>query len=119
MWHLSTRSTGQLADEGVSALDLACRLHPTPAVCGVPVDAAREVIGELEPFDRGLYTGLVGWCDAAGNGEWAVTLRCAEVGTHRMRLFAGAGIVADSCPLAETRETEATFGTFLHATAAP
>lgn len=115
LWHLASTITGELVSDRLSALDLACRLHPTPAVCGTPVGVAREVIRELEPFDRGLYTGLVGWCDAAGNGEWAVTIRCAEVGAHRMRLFAGAGVVADSCPATETLETEAKFGTFLGA----
>ncbi|MFE6133251.1 chorismate-binding protein, partial [Streptomyces sp. NPDC056437] len=93
-------------------------LHPTPAVCGDPTDLAREVIGELEPFDRGLYSGVVGWGDAAGDGEWVVTIRCAEVGSDSLRLFSGAGVVAASDPVAETAETTAKFRTFLEAVGA-
>lgn len=115
MWHLSTTVTGTLAQPATSALELAWALHPTPAVCGTPTALAREVIGELEPFDRGLYTGMVGWGDASGDGEWVVTIRCAEAEANRLRLFAGAGVVADSTPEAETAETGAKFQTFLHA----
>ncbi|MFC9328970.1 isochorismate synthase [Kitasatospora sp. NPDC057015] len=115
MWHLSTTVTGTLADPAVSALDLALALHPTPAVCGTPTLAARELIGGLEPFDRGLYTGVVGWGDASGDGEWVVTLRCAEVEGDRLRLFAGAGVVAESRPDDELAETAAKFRTFLDA----
>ncbi|MFC5722349.1 isochorismate synthase DhbC [Streptomyces gamaensis] len=118
MWHLSTTVTGRPTDPAVSALELACALHPTPAVCGTPVRTAREVIGKLEPFERGLYTGMVGWGDADGDGEWVVTIRCAEAETDRLRLYAGAGVVAGSSPEAETAETGAKFATFLHAVGA-
>lgn len=118
MWHLGTRITGELADPGVSSLALARALHPTPAVCGTPAEEARRAIGELEPFDRGHYAGAVGWCGADGDGEWAVALRCAEVAGGQVRLFAGAGIVADSRPAAELAETEAKFRTVLAALAA-
>ncbi len=115
MWHLSTTVTGEPADPAVSALELACALHPTPAVCGTPTATAREVIGELEPFDRGAYTGMVGWGDAGGDGEWVVTIRCAEAEERTLRLFAGAGVVEQSSPEAETAETGAKFQTFLQA----
>jgi isochorismate synthase len=105
MWHLGTRISAQLADPKVSSLDLALALHPTPAVCGWPTGRARSVIAELEPFDRGCYAGAAGWCDAAGNGEWAVALRCAEVHDRTVRVFAGAGIVPGSDPEAELAET--------------
>ncbi|MFI1396003.1 isochorismate synthase [Streptomyces sp. NPDC020681] len=122
MWHLSTTMTGSLADLGggapASALELACALHPTPAVCGQPTALARRVIGELEPFDRGLYSGVVGWGDAAGDGEWVVTIRCAEAAPSGLRLFAGAGVVASSDPAAEIAETSAKFRTFLDAVGA-
>jgi isochorismate synthase len=87
-------------------------------VCGAPTADARRVIGELEPFDRGLYTGVVGWGDAEGDGEWVVTIRCAEVSEQGLRLFAGAGVVASSDPAAETAETGAKFRTFLDAVGA-
>ncbi|MEU4804691.1 isochorismate synthase [Actinosynnema sp. NPDC023587] len=115
MWHLSTRVAGVLRDESTSALDLASALHPTPAVCGVPADTARTLIGELEPFDRGFYTGVVGWTDDRGDGEWVVALRCGEVADRRLRLYAGAGVVPGSTPEAELAETSAKFRTFLGA----
>ncbi len=118
MWHLSTTVTGEVADPGVTALDLASALHPTPAVCGTPTEVARAVIAESEPFDRGAYTGMVGWQDADGDGEWVVTIRCAEAEGRALRLFAGAGVVAASTPEAETAETAAKFRTFLHAVGA-
>ncbi|MDI3419356.1 isochorismate synthase DhbC [Streptomyces luteolus] len=118
MWHLSTTVTGTLREPAVSALELACALHPTPAVCGTPTPLARDVIGQLEPFDRGMFTGMVGWGDAEGDGEWVVTIRCAEAEQDRLRLYAGAGVVADSSPEAETAETGAKFRTFLNAVGA-
>ncbi|NGN64147.1 isochorismate synthase DhbC [Streptomyces sp. A7024] len=115
MWHLSTTVTGELRQPAASALELACALHPTPAVCGTPTKVARDVIDELEPFDRGHYTGIVGWGNAQGDGEWVVTIRCAEAAERRLRLYAGAGVVAASTPAAETAETAAKFRTFLDA----
>ncbi|MEV8633920.1 isochorismate synthase [Streptosporangium sp. NPDC051023] len=115
MWHLSSRVTGRLTDPGTTSLDLAVALHPTPAVCGTPTAAARTAIAGIEPFDRGFYTGTVGWCDASGDGEWAVTIRCAEVSETGVRLFAGGGIVAGSVPEDELEETSAKFRTLLHA----
>ncbi len=118
MWHLSTTVTGTLAHPEVSALEIASSLHPTPAVCGTPTPLAREVIRETEPFDRGFFTGIVGWGDADGNGEWVVTIRCAEAEERMLRLYAGAGVVAASVPEDETAETAAKFRTFLHAVGA-
>ncbi|WP_326701209.1 isochorismate synthase [Streptomyces sp. NBC_01754] len=119
MWHLSTTLTGDLTDpESASALDLASALHPTPAVCGTPTDVARAVIAESEPFDRGVYTGMLGWQDADGDGEWVVTIRCAEAEGGTLRLYAGAGVMAESSPDAETAETGAKFRTFLDAVGA-
>lgn len=115
MWHLSTRISGRLADPAVSALALAEALHPTPAVCGVPEGAARSAIAELEQADRGYFTGLVGWTDPDGDGEWVITIRSAEVSDRTVRLFAGAGIVAGSRPEAELAETGAKFRTLLRA----
>lgn len=118
MWHLSTTVTGTLTSPDASALELACALHPTPAVCGTPTATAREVIRETEPFDRGFFTGMVGWGDADGDGEWVVTIRCAEAEERSLRLYAGAGVVAASDPAAETAETGAKFRTFLDAVGA-
>lgn len=105
--HLATTVTGRLRDPAVNALDVAARLHPTPAVAGVPRPAALAAIAAVEQFDRGLYAGPVGWMDARGDGDWAVALRGATLDGSRARLVAGAGIVAASDPDAEWAETEA------------
>ncbi|MGG3520413.1 isochorismate synthase DhbC [Bacillus pseudomycoides] len=115
MWHLSTEVKGELLDASVSALELALALHPTPAVCGTPTEKAREAINEIEPFDREFFTGMLGWSDLNGDGEWIVTIRCAEVEGNSLRLFAGAGIVAESKPEDELAETSAKFRTMLRA----
>ena len=115
VWHLSTRFRGQLRQPAPSALDIAVALHPTPAVGGAPTDAARAVLDQLEGFDRGSYAGPVGWVDAAGNGEWAIALRCALLDGARATLYAGAGIVGASDPDAEVDETDRKFRAFLDA----
>jgi menaquinone-specific isochorismate synthase len=102
--HLATRVDGTLAAP-VSVLSLAGRLHPTAAVGGTPRAAALRLIAELETIDRQRYAGPVGWVDAAGDGEFAIALRCAQLDGARARLFAGAGIVAGSLPEAELEET--------------
>nr|WP_255699303.1 isochorismate synthase [Luteimonas sp. Y-2-2-4F] len=115
MWHLGTRIAGTLKDPAVSAAALAGLLHPTPAVCGTPRLPALEAIRALEPVDRGFYAGAVGWTDAAGDGDWYVSIRCARVQARAMRLFAGAGIVAGSQPALEVDETAAKFMALLNA----
>lgn len=115
MWHLGTRIVGRLRDPSVSCLELATRLHPTPAVCGTPRPAAAKLIAGLEGYDRGFYAGAVGWCDAAGDGAWHVAIRCAEIDGTRARLFAGAGIVTGSDPVGEGEETSAKFAALLRA----
>ncbi|MBS7543494.1 isochorismate synthase [Ancylobacter oerskovii] len=115
MWHLGTRIVGRLRDTAVSSLELAALLHPTPAVCGTPRDAAAELISELEVHDRGFYAGAVGWCEATGDGDWHVALRCAEIAGREARLHAGAGIVRGSDPVAEGEETAAKFAAMLRA----
>lgn len=103
--HLATPIRAQLADP-VSTLELAGRLHPTPAVGGEPDGAAQPLIPALEGLDRGWYAGAVGWTDLAEDGELCVALRCALLRDHVARLYAGCGIVADSNPADELAETE-------------
>ncbi len=109
--HLATMVEGRLSDPPASVLELMAALHPTPAVCGDPRDEALALIAAHEGMERGAYAGPVGWVDHAGNGEWAVGIRCAEVAAdgRSARLFAGVGVVADSDPEAELAETEAKF----------
>jgi menaquinone-specific isochorismate synthase len=116
--HLATLVAGRLRPPAPCALALAGLLHPTPAVGGIPRHRALRTIAELEGFHRGVYAGPVGWVDAAGDGEWAVALRGAELDGSRARLVAGAGIVAGSDPAAEWAETEAKLQTMLRAVGA-
>ncbi|MBV9794790.1 MAG: isochorismate synthase [Actinobacteria bacterium] len=106
--HLGTAVRGTLAADQ-SVLSLADAVHPPAAVCGTPTETALELIRELEHMERGRYAGPVGWVDAAGNGEFGIALRCAELAGPRARLFAGCGIVAGSDPAAEVAETEVKF----------
>lgn len=115
MWHLGTGIRGRLKDRDVSAAALAALLHPTPAVCGTPRCKALDAIRSLEPVERGFYAGAVGWVEASGDGDWYLSLRCARVQGNMLRLFAGAGIVADSQAPLEVRETDAKFQAMLQA----
>ncbi|WP_421160347.1 isochorismate synthase [Aeromonas dhakensis] len=115
LWHLGTPIAGRLHGGEASVLSLACQLHPTPALCGYPTDLARQFIREQEPFRRALFSGIVGWCDSQGNGEWAVVIRCGVLDGHQVELFAGAGIVAGSDPAMEWAETGTKLGTMLKA----
>ncbi|MDD2868686.1 isochorismate synthase MenF [Neomegalonema sp.] len=114
MWHLGTRIEGELRED-VPVAELLAHLHPTPAVCGLPRAAAARAISRLEGYDRGFYAGAVGWLDEAGDGEWHVSLRCAEIAGEKARLYAGAGVVPGSDPAAEAEETSAKLVTMLRA----
>ncbi|KAA1419041.1 isochorismate synthase [Nocardioides humilatus] len=113
VWHLASPITARLEDPatGPSALHLAQMLHPTPAVGGVPAAAAAEAIADLEGDLRDYFAGCVGWVDGSGDGVFAITIRAAVIDGARMRLFAGAGIVAGSDPDSEVRETGAKLAT--------
>jgi menaquinone-specific isochorismate synthase len=104
--HLGTRITGELRDPSTSVLDLVANLHPTAAVGGEPSAAALRWLAQHESLDRGRYAGPVGWIDAAGNGEWWVGIRCAEIDDNRAVLRAGCGIVAGSDPASELMESQ-------------
>lgn len=117
--HLGTLVEGRLSKPLPSVLDLVRALHPTPAVGGHPRADALALIDELEDLDRGRYAGAVGWVDAAGNGRWAVALRCAQISGLTARLYAGVGVVRDSDPDAELAETQAKFAAMLGALLRP
>jgi len=112
--HLWTPITGQFKP-GAGLLQAAARLHPTPAVAGLPLGAARALLAELGESRAGWYTGAFGWIDRAGDGEMAVVLRCAVLEGDRALLSAGGGIVAASEPEAEFAETELKLATMLEA----
>jgi isochorismate synthase len=112
--HLSTPVQGVLAAP-VALLDLAQRLHPTPAVGGEPTDAALAFLARHEPIPRGWFAGPVGRLTADGDGELAVALRSALLRGLEAYVYAGAGIVAASDAASELRETRAKARTCLAA----
>ena len=114
--HLETKIAGP-APPGMSVLRMVASQHPTPAVCGTPGDVAMSAILEDEAFDRGWYSGPVGWFDAAGDGIFVPALRSAVRFGGCWRLFAGAGIVARSDPALEWEETDLKFRPVLKAIA--
>src|SRR5215210_1732914 len=108
--HLRSRVRGTLR-EGVTDAGLLEALHPTPAVGGHPRDVALEEIRDLEPFDRGLYAGPIGWIGADAS-EFAVGIRSGLVRGRMLDLYSGAGIVAGSVPDEEWAEIEQKIGDF-------
>lgn len=115
LWHLATTVQGVTPNAEENSLALAGLLHPTPALSGYPHQLACRLIQQLEPFPRELFGGMVGWCDDEGNGEWVVTIRCAQLSPQQVTLFAGAGIVPASDPLSEWQETGTKLSTMLKA----
>lgn len=102
--HLHTPITGEL-DRDRHVLELVAALHPTPAVGGTPTADAVAWIAQHEPA-RGWYAAPVGWFDGDGDGEFAVAIRSGLIAGARATLYAGAGIVGESDPVAELAETE-------------
>ncbi|MBE9129864.1 MULTISPECIES: isochorismate synthase [unclassified Coleofasciculus] len=113
--HLWTPIQAQLFTS-VHPLEILAKLHPTPAVAGVPTKIAQEQIRHYETFDRSLYAAPLGWVDYQGNCEFIVGIRSALIetrqssktgsNTYRARLYAGAGIVAGSDPNKELAEIQ-------------
>ncbi|WP_085521903.1 isochorismate synthase [Tuberibacillus sp. Marseille-P3662] len=112
--HLYTPITATI-NEDRSILNLVGSLHPTPALGGTPRDRALAVISELENYERGWYGSPVGWLDAAGNGDFAVAIRSGLLKDKQATLFSGCGIVADSEPESEYKETGLKFKPMLTA----
>lgn len=106
--HLHTKIKGTYNSQ-INIFDVILSLFPTPAVCGIPRDNALELIKKYEEFDRGLYSGLIGWFDCNGNGEFNVTIRSALINDNKLYAFAGCGIVAGSVPQEEFEETKLKF----------
>lgn len=107
--HLCSPVAATLND-GVTDAELLERLHPTPAVCGQPVERARTIISACEPFDRGLYAGPIGV--VGSTTDVCVGIRSALVAGQSVTAFAGAGVVAGSTAESEWLETEHKLATF-------
>jgi menaquinone-specific isochorismate synthase len=114
--HLHTPISAALHPQpSVQPLDILAKLHPTPAVAGVPRQAAYDFIRQHESFERGLYTAPLGWIDTDGNSEFVVGIRSALIDGCKARLYAGAGIVAGSEPAKELAEIKLKLQTLLNA----
>ena len=112
--HLYTPVKGKPRGD-TSLLMLAERLHPTPALGGLPKNSALLKIREVEDLDRGLYGGPLGWFDYQGNGELAVAIRSGLIQGDEASIFAGCGVVEDSVAQLEYQETNIKFKPMLSA----
>ena len=102
--HLFTPVRARLP-EGASIFALAGALHPTPAMGGTPRELAKAWIADHEPTPRGLFSGGIGFWREDGEGELDVAIRCGLVRGRTATLWAGCGIVENSDPDEELRET--------------
>jgi anthranilate synthase component I len=101
--HIVSGVHGELA-AGRDAFDLFAATFPAGTLVGAPKVRAMQIIEELEPVDRGLYGGTIGYFGAQGSMDQAITIRTLVFEGDRYSYQAGAGIVADSVPLSEYEE---------------
>ena len=102
--HLWTPIKAHLKEDA-NLLSLLYDLHPTPAVCGSPKETAFEKIYEIENFERGLFTGVVGWFNFGNIGDFSVAIRSALIKNNSLYAYAGCGIVRGSDAKDEFNET--------------
>jgi len=103
--HLNTKIKGQIkADRNI--FNLISKIFPTPAVCGIPKEVAINELSKLEGFERGIFTGIIGWINFNKQAEFYVAIRSGLFKENRLSVFAGCGIVEDSVTVNEYNETE-------------
>jgi len=102
--HIVSNVVGELED-GMSAIDVLRATFPAGTVSGAPKIRAMEIIDELEPVKRGVYSGAVGYLSWNGNMDTAIAIRTAVIKDGKLHIQAGAGVVADSKPELEWKET--------------
>ena len=102
--HIVSNVTGKLKP-GMTAIDVLRATFPAGTVSGAPKIRAMEIIDELEPVKRGVYSGAVGYLSWNGNMDTAIAIRTAVIRDKTLHIQAGAGIVADSRPDLEWKET--------------
>ncbi len=112
--HIVSSVVGELAGER-DALDALVATFPAGTLSGAPKIRAMEIIDELEPRPRGLYGGALGYLDLRGNLDFCIAIRTLVFRGGQATVQAGGGIVADSDPWAEQRETEAKAGALVQA----
>jgi len=102
--HIVSNVTGELKGD-TDAIDVLRATFPAGTVSGAPKVRAMEIIDELEPIKRGIYSGAVGYIGWNGNMDTAIAIRTAVIRNGVLYIQAGAGIVADSVPRSEWEET--------------
>ena len=102
--HIVSNVEGRLR-EGLDAMAVLRASFPAGTVSGAPKVRAMEIIDELEPTRRGIYAGAVCYLGFHGDMDLAIALRTALIKDGVLHMQAGAGIVADSDPASEWRET--------------
>jgi len=102
--HIVSNVIGKLKDK-MTAMDVIRATFPAGTVSGAPKIRAMEIIDELEPIKRGVYAGAVGYLSWNGNMDTAIAIRTAVIKDGLLNIQAGAGIVADSVPAYEWKET--------------
>ncbi|NOZ52042.1 MAG: anthranilate synthase component I [Gammaproteobacteria bacterium] len=102
--HIVSNVTGKLK-AGMSVIDVLRATFPAGTVSGAPKIRAMEIIDELEPIKRGIYSGAVGYISWTGNMDTAIAIRTAIIKDNTLHIQAGAGIVYDSVPENEWQET--------------
>jgi anthranilate synthase component I len=102
--HIVSNVTGRLKP-GKSAFDVLRATLPAGTLSGAPKIRAMEIIDELEPVKRGIYGGAVGYISWAGDMDTAIAIRTAVIKDGRLYVQAGGGVVADSVPALEWKET--------------
>lgn len=102
--HIVSNVTGKLK-KGLSSMDVLRATFPAGTVSGAPKIRAMEIINELEPIKRGIYSGAVGYLSWNGNMDTAIAIRTAVIKDKKLSIQAGAGIVYDSIPENEWEET--------------
>jgi anthranilate synthase component 1 len=102
--HLVSNVTARLKT-GLDAFDALAATFPAGTVSGAPKIRAMEIIAELEPVKRGIYSGAVGYIGWSGNLDTAIAIRTAVIKDDQLHVQAGAGIVYDSIPAKEWEET--------------
>lgn len=103
--HLVSSVEGDLTP-GATSVDVFRATFPAGTLSGAPKPRALEIIDELEPAQRGVYGGVVGYLDFAGDADLAIAIRTTTIVGGLARVQAGAGLVADSDPVAEHQESQ-------------
>lgn len=105
VWHIVSTVIGDVA-AGKDAFDVLLSCFPAGTLTGAPKVRAMQIIDELEPVRRGIYGGSVGYLSAAGDLDMAICIRTAMLRGGVAHVQASAGVVADSIPELEQKETE-------------